>query len=313
MTPEDAALTILAPTLFVLAVRRGGKVEQLVRARLREEYVPPGTTMVAVPESSPGRRRSLPQELADDGAVLWISNASRSRRSIEAQRWGCRGRTVPATLMPWSSLPQDASPQDAKDPNANAEDPFLVHCTRARSGPWPDQSERDVCEEAFLSPWGEPPSPLETLARILQRQRLVATHRLIRGEVPTVCFSARPLRHLIAMRAFQPHLARWDWEPYGIAIRQSWLVQHGARRVEYLPRREIQSRPLFERTFLQPSPESSADRDWRVEAEWRVPRDLRLSRLPFDQAWVFVPDRNAARNLQPLSRWPILVVHPSTG
>jgi hypothetical protein len=185
---------------------------------------------------------------------------------------------------------------------------YLVHCTRARDGAWPDQSMADYFDEAIRLEWHRPSEPVESLARILTGQRLIATNHLRRGTLRTVCFSGRRLSELLAMRRFQSHLARWDWEPYGMAIRCDRLVSLGAQRVEYLSESSRKRLTADQSAFSQPLPERDGDRDWRDEQEWRVLGDVRLHRLGCEHAFVFVPSIRDARLLAPLSRWPIVVL-----
>lgn len=110
------------------------------------------------------------------------------------------------------------------------------------------------------------------------------------------------------MRAFQSHLARWDWEPYGIAIRRDRLEQQGARPVVYLKPSVLKQLSDTEVVYAQVASEKPGDRDWRVEAEWRVAGDVRLTSIAFDEAFVFVPNRGDAELLAPISRWPIAIV-----
>jgi hypothetical protein len=183
---------------------------------------------------------------------------------------------------------------------------FLVHFTRGRQGTWPDQSQDHVFDEAIRLEWYALKAPLHTLQRILSTQRLIASSYLRRGSVRTVCFTAQSIRSMLEHREFQSHIGRWDWEPYGIAIRRSWLADRGARPVRYLPGDMLSSLPIEEQAFGQPFPKDDRHRDWSIEREWRVKDDIRLCQIPADQAFVFVQSRSEAMILSSLSRWPIV-------
>jgi hypothetical protein len=107
------------------------------------------------------------------------------------------------------------------------------------------------------------------------------------------------------MRAFQSHLARWDWEPYGIAILKAALMPLGCRPVRYLEKSKIARLELPEQAFCQPLPDRPEDRDWTGEREWRYPDDLRLALLPANSAFLFVPYEWQSRALAHDSRWPV--------
>jgi hypothetical protein len=153
---------------------------------------------------------------------------------------------------------------------------------------------------------------LDALKRILQKQRLVATARTIRGGTPVVSFTAVPLAELRRLRVFRPHRGRWDFEPYGICIRRDWLEQREARPVRYGDDRLWNRLAPAERPFFQlrQTRRSSARAtiDWSVEDEWRVVGDVGLESIPRDAALVFVPTEGEADQVAPICRWPVTVV-----
>ena len=110
---------------------------------------------------------------------------------------------------------------------------YLVHWTRRQIGPWPDQCEAAYLDELLFDCERADRSALAALTRILASQRIVATHRLTRGAVGVVCFTARRLPELLQFRAFRRHHRRWDFEPYGICVERRWLERRGARPVIY--------------------------------------------------------------------------------
>lgn len=297
----DRAITALSHVLFVLQVRPRGNVARLVEARLREESIPAGTTLIAAHKTDHESLSHL-LPLSEMGAVLWltgpVAKRVRAPSSALSQTWGCKHRVLPATWMP--CIQARSALLDSGE--------YLIHCTRKRLGAWPDQSLSHYYDEAILQQWSVTLRPIDSLLRILRTQRLIATQHLRRGGVSTVCFSQQPLSRLLALHSFQSHVGRWDWEPYGVAIRKEWLQTQGARPVNYLHRKQIERLPAEEQAFAQPLPQRPGDRDWRVEEEWRMVGDVRLSRLASDQAWIFVPSESDARLLSPWSRWPVVAV-----
>jgi hypothetical protein len=169
---------------------------------------------------------------------------------------------------------------------------WLIHCTRANPGPWPQQNFGEHIDEILRQDRWEMPSPLETLIRILQERRLLATGYLKRSGSRSISFSAKPLRDLLDSRCYQRHLQRWDWEPYGIALTKRHLLQLGARPVRYGidADAEVQAR-------------------WQMEEEWRLDRDLSLTDLPWGSGFVFVPDLNTATQIATTSPLPVGYLH----
>lgn len=126
-----------------------------------------------------------------------------------------------------------------------------------------------------------------------------------------VCLTAVPVYQLSALRTYRAHRHRWDFEPYGIAIRRDWLERRGARPVTYggdaeWQRLAVEDRPWFQRRNSRRG-RSGRTLDWTVEQEWRIRGDLDLTSLPATAAFVFVPDEAAAARIADSSRWPVLV------
>ena len=111
------------------------------------------------------------------------------------------------------------------------------------------------------------------------------------------------------LRTFRAHRGRWDFEPYGICIRQSWLEQHGVRPVRYGNSALWDELTESQRPFFQLR-RSGRQRqiDWSVEREWRHVGDLDLTNLPRDAAFLFVPTVEEAKWLSSQSRWQVIAL-----
>ena len=185
-------------------------------------------------------------------------------------------------------------------------DEFLNHWTRGSQQPAPDQTEPNQFDDLLLGE--QSPSALNTLRRILVSQKLLANGRLIKGGHRVVCFTETPLSEFPARRIFRPQLSRWDFEPWGLAIRRSALEKIGCRKVEYVQLDE--SKKTADSPF-QVTINPNSNVDWSIEREWRVVGDIDLRKLATDEAIVFVPDEIAARSIAGLSRWPIVMLRPN--
>ena len=298
----DRLIVAISQQVFVLDIEPSGKIAKLVERRLGSPDFPKGSVfLVHNTETESGKKHRWIQTQLDRGAVAWLV---RDSNQIAAPIH-CHSMTqysqVPifhAKLLPISNSP------------------FLIHCTRSRQGAWPDQSVSQFYDELLIHPWSSPPSSLQSLRRILENQRLIATSHLKLGSTPTISFTQRSLSELLKARTFEAHLARWDWESYGIMINRDWLAAAGCRPVYYLQRDEYQRVHPEDMLFTQPYEESStADRkgrDWRVEQEWRLPHDLRLYQVPFSKAIVFVKHHWEAKMLASVSNWPICYTESCT-
>jgi hypothetical protein len=304
---SDRAVVSLACQLFVIELKERGKVAQLLERRLADTRYPTGSILLALPKRElPTRQRDRNIGWLDRGLVGWfcehpesglVGHHSAHRTGCE-DGWNGNGITSApiAPIFSWSHW----NPECGN---------YLVHCTRARKGPWPDQSIDQFHDEVFQNPWTGEPTPMDTLVRILKTKRLLATSALKPHRIASVSFSECGLRELLGGRTFESHLARWDWEPYGLMIHRSWLMDRGCGQVTYRTRDEMKGLDDSILALSQVYDSSGKGRDWRVEREWRAFEDVRLHDLPFSLGCVFVPTIAEARSIQSLSRWPICVTH----
>lgn len=320
---SDFVVAFCADEVLALSIKPGGTVANCLELRLAAKEIPPHSVRIVVPNPITAKQKQLLLKFNGQGAVLWFSSHSNERiqeHETPHSIWACSNRPTPHTQQPVGPIP--ASLYENTD--------YLIHCTRARQTGWPDQSPTDLLDEAFRLAFNPSPSPLESLYRILTTQRLIASNLHRRGTRSTVCFTANTLAKLHTMRNFQSHLARWDWEPYGIAIPMHWLSFLGARPVMYLPTEQIRNLPEDEKCFAQPIPNglkselpsqhqtstekaTRTSRDWGVEREWRLVGDLRFNMLN-NQAnagtkrlspFVFVRRKTEAQSIADRSRWPV--------
>lgn len=310
---QDRAIAFLSDHLFALSVRKGGAVETLLHQRLETPEIPPGSTYITIQAANGNKpvASQVQRRLIDAGAVGWIipsstpetdpNEASAAIPEIQPDdaiedisQYRNRTTSTSQLLIHLPTLRKSSSRK------------YLIHFTRARRGPWPDQSLSQFHDEIMHQPWTDKPSVLATLIRILEQQRLIGTSDLRRSQQETVCFSQRPIDELPSMRRFQSHLGRWDWEPYGLMIDLDWMVEQGAKQVQYISPEEAKLRDSDSLVYCQVVSSHGGKHDWTQEQEWRVAGDLRLHRVPFEKCFVFVPNDLEAKKIQRISRWPIL-------
>lgn len=282
---QDRALMAKADLVLALHVRTNGNIHRALQERLARNNP---VEIVDLPEMLP---QAVRDDLVERGVTFWSP-------SVKDQ--------VPFGLFDDSPFERPTVCELVPQPSAN-EWTFLSHTTRACAGPWPTQSMPDYVDSILDSAGDADHSVIAALERIVTQRKLLAASRMIRGGHAVVCLTAVPLLDLPPLRKFQTHRSRWDFEPYGICIRQQWLQDRGARPVIYGDEATWQSlgegaRPFFQFTS---SPSSSPGMDWSVEREWRHVGDLDLNELPPEDGLLFVRHYEDAVRLSRSSPWPI--------
>ena len=101
---------------------------------------------------------------------------------------------------------------------------WLLHWTRSTVGPWPDQDEQEFSDELILGCRSADRSVFATLLRIVTEGRLWASAEAIRGGFRVVSFTEVPLHEFRRRRTYRRHRRRYDFEPWGIAVRRDILA-----------------------------------------------------------------------------------------
>ena len=288
--------------VFVAHLRPGGNLQRLVTARLSQGDWTPGSVMLAA------NHGAIPQkdmyDLMQQGAVAWLvpdlACQASSHNVWQAAEQGC------------AQAPTVNLPKFAKLAEVGESRQYLTHCTRRQNRNWPDEGEPSYIDALILGRNESRHSALAALLRIVRSKRLIASTNLIRGETPVVSLTAAPPGQIECMTKYQRHLARWDFEPYGICIHKEWLDERGARPVQYgdealWTRLKRSSQPFFQLRGTRRDKSDILNGQWESEQEWRHVGDIDLSALPPAKALIFVPTTTEARMLHRVSRWPVVV------
>ncbi len=308
---RDEVAFALADQVRVLDLRPQGALAQLVRQRLANERSALGDSFVTASRTATPstwlriteRSRELIQnDLMHEGGIGWLFE----QPPVNGDMWHTEQEPMGtnAKIMTWQSWLERESTPDAHDDEA-----YLVHCTRDAEQCWPDESREAWQRRIYWSRDARFNDPCESLLRIVSTKRLIGTSKTTRGATPVVCFSAAPLNQLLSRRTYRTHLRRWDYEPYGIGIRRTWLEGRGGKPVTYGDRETWQAMPQSERPWFQ---DRGTTFDWTQECEWRCVREVDLGALgPYD-GFVFVPGpRDAERIARAGCAWPILIMDES--
>lgn len=266
------------PCLYLPYVRRKGRIEGIVAKRLErddsfEVYVasPKSAAHLVSLGAQPWPTHRIPDPLEADLNLRSTVTSPKQKRKKELN-W----------LIPESLLKGD----------------WLFHCTRGNQERWPDETEAHFYDSILI----DPPSAcrreaIDVLHRIVTQQRMIAQASASKHAYPVVCFSANQLNQLLRRRCYRPHLHRWDYEPYGIAITKKAAVQRGIRPVIYCPAGAGDTFPKRDQYRLHPSGKTY---NWQEEQEWRSPRCVSLDTFPIDEICIFAEDSAVSR--QRLSR-----------
>lgn len=312
---RDQLPFLLADRIDVISVRPGGTILPLLEARLREDLLALSSDDAADDLSQPADAACRSQVRILVKVPGWGQTVSptQQRMLVDLISLGAighcwrepSGRVNTQVNSPPGSVASETRRQRAAMSLLRKPHRWLIHSTRARSGPWPGESESQFRDWLLLSnPAPSDPSPLETLDRIVGQRHLIGGGPTIRGGRSVVSFSALPLLDFVAHRTFRPHVGRWDAEPYGIAIRKDAARKLGARSVIYVDRDFEPEIPPASRWRIQPRGKTF---DWTAEREWRLRGDIDLRHLASDEAIVFV-DREAEVSRLADSPWPVVAI-----
>ena len=261
-------------------VRKKGNVSSAIRNRLK--HISGATVRVAVIQGKP----DCAKELIDAGAVGWFV-AGGARTDSVATRVGPVGASTKS--LDWT----------------RTDGQWLVHCTRAPMGRWPGETENQYRDELLLQTDCGDRTAMDSLLRIVESELLVGNAIATAKDWPVVCFSEVPLSELLGQRCYRPHLRRWDYEPYGVAIRKSAATRLGMAPVIYdqpANRKLIGGDQQFRFQAV------GKTYDWRTEREWRWPGSLDLSQFDDDEVKLFVATDDEAQRLPQRSRHTVCAV-----
>lgn len=277
-----------ADTIYVLTLRSGGNIHALLREFLSQRRL--SVILIDLPEL---QQEAVKTELCQLGAQLWQPPAD-SRMVFPAEE--------SISVEPSTSVLPHVYPLS---PFPNSIDGcFLTHSTRSCPGPWPGESFEQYADSLLCGTMDADHSALGTLRRIVVGRRLIASGQAIRGGFAVVSLSACTPQQLLPLHRFQSHRMRWDFEPYGLCISRSWLEQRGARPVTYGDEATWAEMAESDRPFFQLA-QGASRADWTAESEWRHLNDIDLRELTAKEAFVVVPNFEAAKLIVPVSPWPV--------
>ncbi len=283
---RDAVLCAAGHRSYVLSCRTGGAIHRLLRSWLTSAEETPSLVLIA---DGPGTPPDCRRELADYGAVPWLVRSSESPPGGPGQ----------------AKRPAVAASQSCDGPLECPTD-WLCHWTRPCPGAWPGQPETEYLDELLLGSRSADRSALAALLRIVSHRRVLAS--VIRQQHRAVSFTEVPLAEFRQRRVYRRHRRRYDFEPWGVAVRRSVLMQLGARPVSYGTSDERPADENADSVWYQPAADRSGRIDWREEREWRIAEDLSLDSVPDSAVCLFVDSASEAETVSRQCSWPVIVL-----
>ena len=257
---RDRAVMEAADLVIAVAIRAGGHLESLLRARFNQGRL---VQVVAPWDDGPLTRGN--RRLAESGVPLIDRELLRAVQEPES--------FVETKHRPWDSFFPEWK-------TSRLSGPTLAHFTRAVDGPWPGQTRGEYLEDLWYGGMRARRDGEAALRRILNMGTLQASSRLIRGGHAVVSLTAAAPERIGELYRYRAHLVRWDFEPWGIVFDRDWLVEQGARPVHYVPGSSFRTLSTEERPWFQKHEPPACD--YSVEEEWRVLGDLNFAAAPRD-------------------------------
>jgi hypothetical protein len=291
-----------ADRLYVISLRNSGFTQTLVAEHLKDGARNASPILVASDElgALPPASQQLPV-----GWVPWLIEPWDQDRDD-----GSQGEDLSShPIINGYSIPGLRRRRTVKASSNNPltdPDQWLLHWTRPATGPWPNESADDYLESLILRTDTADRTALATLLRIITDGRLIGSSKGVRGGYSVVSLTAVPLHEFPARREFRRHLHRFDFEPWGIAIRKSALAD-SVRPVIYGDDSTWHSLSETDRAFFQKATFGGATNNV-AEQEWRVSGDLFLNTKKLHDLCIFVPNSDAAELVSQHCDWCVVVV-----
>ena len=299
----DHKVIELSEVMYIPWIRRGGKIESLVRNQFAKK--PSFRAYIGASSGSNANHFFYRKHVRWNEPACtrkWAvknHNQDPLSRSKRTDNGGRRGQPEADGRSRWN-IP---APLQSKE--------WLFHCTRAPKTRWPGEQEETYKRLILQNPQNAlSRTPLDTLCRITTQKVLMAQATVSAHKHPVVCFSSRSLDSLLNARCYRPHLQRWDYEPFGIAISKAYAKRIGMRRVIYGNQLKTEISSEQQRYRLHPCGNTY---DWSWEQEWRSPASIDLHRIPLNEICLFAEDSPTARMKLHPNRWCVhFVSHSDT-
>jgi len=189
-----------------------------------------------------------------------------------------------------TNIAYQISENQVSDEIKTLDDAYLIHWTRTCNSVWPGERLIDYYRDVINSE-RYPRRAINTLLRIVDMRRLIASIKNMPQNTPTVSFSALAPVEAAPLMRWRSRYRQMSFEPYGIGIRKSVAEDAGIRPVIYYDKGD--NLPDNAEPWLTQSTGSISD--WTAEKEYRYRGDLTLSSFNDDDLVLFVRTADEAR------------------
>ena len=291
---RDTTLVLAGERIVTLSCRAAGQIEHLLERHLQDEKHEAPVLLAAVTESEID---AVSDSLVSLGAVPWLLNRDEAD-TVDGQL--TNSNTPSSQENCCESLPRSVSDGPLQVP-----DEWLCHWTRPRHGAWIEQRDEEFLDELILGCRTADRSAFAALLRVVEQCQIQASQS-VHDASKTVSFTAVPLAEFRHRRIYRKHKFRFDFEPWGIAVRKSALEEFGGRPVTYVDRDRYGDAASDDRCFQQLRFDAANRIDWSQEREWRYEGDLDLSRFNAADVTAFVDSHDEATTLRVAAPWRVL-------
>ncbi len=278
---RDTIVAELAQTLLVASIRPGGNMEAILTTARKRNVNILGADISSKPGLSIGQISSVPVptgagsedheasrdtvHASPEETIHLTNNRAESNLDTHTRKQGgllSARRTEAMERCVLTSLNKVNGRR------------YLVHYTRSCPGPWPGQTIAEYCRSLVECHGDAAHTGFDTLNRILLEGFIRGSSRMIRGTTPVVSFTEHLPPDVLQLIEWRKGLARWSFEPYGIAVEKEVLLRLGVGQVIYGDERVYDSLPTDKRYLFQLV--KSAGKEWSEEREWRLLGNLHL-------------------------------------
>ncbi len=161
----------------------------------------------------------------------------------------------------------------------------LIHWTRGTSAPWPDETSYQYYEDIIHARTRYPRSALDTLKRILNRRKILASSRHLPKGLRAVSFTGTAPLKAIGLMRWRARYQEMSFEPYGVAVEKQAALDVGVRKVLYGDAATSRNLESADRDYFQ---NVGKEGYWLPEEEYRYIGDFDLALLPEEKVTAVV-------------------------
>lgn len=184
-------------------------------------------------------------------------------------------------------------------PNINSEvlgfdENYFIHWTRTFNKCWPGESRFKYYLD-IISHDNYPRTAFDTLDRIVNNKKILASPNHMPRNISTVSFSASAPADIIPMIRWRARFSQFSFEPYGIGFKKEIALKQNVQPVIYY-HKHLPVKLSSDQIYLAQS--IGIITDWRHEKEWRHKTDFDFSKISKKDLILFCYTKAEATKLE---------------